>query len=50
MVAWPAIFQDDDQFQEDCQSWLYYFIMQPPPSVYKSSFPLIGSVGESAFG
>ena len=39
-----------DQFGDDCQSWLCCFCMQPPPSVYKSSCPLIVSCGESAFG
>ena len=30
-----------DQFQDDCQSWLCCFCMEPPPSVYKSSYPLL---------
>ena len=39
-----------DQFGDDCQSSLCCFCMQPRPSVYKSSCPLIVSWGESAFG
>ena len=40
----------DDQFQDDCQNWSCYFCMEPPPSTYKSSFPLIVSVGQTTSG
>ena len=29
----------NDQLQDDCQSWLCWFYMLPPPSDYKSSCP-----------
>ena len=32
-----------DQFQDDSQSWLCFFCVSPPPSVYKSSYPLMVS-------
>ena len=38
-----------DQFQDDCQNWLYDFCMYHPPSIYKISCPLIVSRQESAF-
>ena len=44
-----------DQFEDDCQSWLYCFFMNPS-SVYQSSYPLLvgggggGGGGELAFG
>ena len=35
----------DDQCQDDCQRWLCCFCMQPPLSIYKSSWPLIVKEG-----
>ena len=32
-----------DQFQDDSQSWLCFFCVSPPQSVYKSSYPLMVS-------
>ena len=40
----------DDRFEDDRQSRLHCFYMQPPPSVYKNSGPQPASGGELAFG